>query len=63
MSRRSGGEQSLWAIFRVPLIVGVLSLIGLIGALLVEGPADGLFGLMLASTVVVTLWALMRRRR
>ena len=60
MSRK---DLSLWAIFGAPVVVFVLSLTGLIGALLEEGMWDGVFSALLASTVVVTVWALIRRRR
>lgn len=59
MSRK---DLSLWGIFRVPIVLFVLSLSGLIGALLEEGPWDWLFAALLASTVVVTAWALIRSR-
>lgn len=60
MSRK---DLSLWAIFGAPILVFALSLTGLIGALLEEGMWDGVFSTLLASTVVVTAWALIRRRR
>ena len=60
MSRKDLG---LWAIFAAPVVVFALSLTGLIGALLEEGMWDGVFSALLASTVVVTVWALIRRRR
>jgi len=60
MSRK---DRSLWAIFRAPLWVFVLSLTGLIGALLEDGAWDAVFSALLASTVVVAVWALIRRRR
>jgi hypothetical protein len=56
-------DLSLWAIFGAPILVFALSLTGLIGALLEEGMWDGVFSALLASTVVVTVWALIRRRR
>ena len=60
MSRK---DPSLWAIFGAPILVFALSLTGLIGALLEEGMWDGVFSTLLASTVVVTFWALIWRRR
>ncbi|MFN7106832.1 MAG: hypothetical protein ACK4MY_01290 [Brevundimonas sp.] len=60
MSRK---DLSLWAIFGAPILVFALSLTGLIGALLEEGMWDVVFSVLLASTVVVTAWALIRRRR
>lgn len=60
MSRK---DRSLWAIFGAPLWVFVLSLTGLIGALLEDGAWDAVFSALLASSVVVAVWALIRRRR
>ena len=60
MSRK---DLSLWAIFGAPILIFALSLTGLIGALLEEGMWDGVFSALLASTAVVTVWALIRRRR
>ena len=60
MSRK---DLSLWAIFRIPVVVGALSLTGLVGALLEEGAWDAVFSALLASTVIVIAWALVRRRR
>jgi hypothetical protein len=60
MSRK---DLNFWAIFGVPAVVFILSLTGLIGALLGDGVWDAVFSTLLASTVVVTVWALIRRRR
>lgn len=60
MSRK---DLNIWAIFGAPVAVFVLSLTGLIGALLRDGVWDAVFSALLASTVVVTVWALIRRRR
>lgn len=59
MSRK---DLSLWAIFRIPLLVGTFSLIGLVGALLDDGAWDWLGSAFLAVCVVVMGWALVRRR-
>ena len=55
-------DLSLWDIFRVPVVLFGLSLIGLVGALLQDGAWDAVFSALLASTVVVTAWALIRSR-
>jgi xanthosine utilization system XapX-like protein len=55
-------DFSLWAIFRIPIVLFVLSLIGLVGALLGDGAWDWLFSALLASTVAATAWALVRSR-
>lgn len=60
MSRKDLG---LWAIFAAPTALFVLSMIGLVGALLDDGLWDWLGSALLASTVVVTAWVLVTRRR
>lgn len=59
MSRK---DLSLRAIFAAPLVLFILSLIGLIGALLDDGLWNWLGPLCLGATVVVTAWALVCRR-
>lgn len=59
MSRK---DLSFRAIFAAPIILFVLSLTGLIGALLDDGLWNWLGPLCLGTTVVVTAWALVRRR-
>lgn len=54
---------SLRAVFAIPLAVFALSLTGLVGALLRDGAWDWMFSGFLSSTVAVTAWALVRRRR
>ncbi len=51
------------AIFGVPLVVGVLSLVGLVGALLDDGLWDGLGAALIAVSLGVVVWALAARRR
>lgn len=58
MSRRKPG---LWAIFGVPIILGALSLVGLVGALMGDGVWDMAGGGLLAMTVVAIAWAWTRR--
>jgi hypothetical protein len=60
MSRRDPGPG---AIFAVPLVVGGLSLAGLVGALLGDGVMDGIGAALLASGPAVAAWALAARRR
>lgn len=50
-------DQSLRTIFRWPLILGVLSLIGLVGALLTDGVWDWIFAALIATCVVAVIWA------
>ncbi|RZJ27352.1 MAG: hypothetical protein EON85_11375 [Brevundimonas sp.] len=56
------GPFSLTAIFAIPLVVAVLSLIGLVGALLGDGLWDRVGWLGLGACVVVLIWALIARR-
>lgn len=48
---------TLWQTFRAPLLVGVLSLAGLIGALLGDRAWDAAGAALLASPVVAAAWA------
>ncbi len=49
-------RRSLWRIFRAPFWIGVLSLIGLVAALVGDGLFDGLSWLGLGIPVALTLW-------
>lgn len=60
MSRK---DLSLRAIFAAPLVLFIVSLIGLIGSLLDDGLWNWLAPLCLGATVVVTAWALVCRKR
>lgn len=51
----------LWATFAAPLVIGVLSLIGLVGALLDDGAWDGIGALLLAIPVAAIIWARLAR--
>ena len=53
-------RQSLWSIFRWPLLLGVLSLTGLIGALLWDGLWDWLGVTLIAVSVVTVVGARIR---
>ncbi|KMS58964.1 MULTISPECIES: hypothetical protein [Sphingobium] len=48
--------------FAAPLVIGVLSLFGLVAALAGEGPADWLSWAALALPVLAVAWAMQRRR-
>ena len=48
-------RQSLYRIFLIPLLVFIISVAGLIMALIVEGEADFLAGLAVAAPVAVLL--------
>ncbi|MFT4253778.1 MAG: hypothetical protein QM608_15000 [Caulobacter sp.] len=54
---------SLWRVFRIPLALAVLSLFGLVAALLDDGVWDWIGAAALGASVAVTAWALVARRR
>lgn len=64
MSRRRHNPRdlSLWAIFRAPIVLFTLSLIGLVGALLQDGVWDWAFAALLASPILATGRAVVRSR-
>lgn len=51
------------AIFGAPLVIGALSLVGLVGALLDDGAWDRLGAALLAISLCAVVWALAARRR
>lgn len=57
-----GGAQTPWRIFRSPLALAAVSGLGLVAALLTEGPVDYLWDLMVAAPLVVIAVKLARRR-
>ena len=56
-------KRNLWMVFRWPLALAVLSLVGLISALVGDGPWDALSWFALGVPLVVILAALPRARR
>lgn len=60
--RHNPRDLSLWAIFRAPLALFALSLIGLVGALLQDGVWDWVFAALLASPILATGWVVVRSR-
>ncbi len=54
--------RSLRAVFAAPLVMCVLSLIGLVSALAGDGLADWLSWAALAVPVLAVAWAMRRRR-
>lgn len=54
--------QSLRTAFAAPLVMSVLSLIGLVSALAGDGLADWLSWAALAAPVLAVAWAMRRRR-
>lgn len=51
----------LWATFAAPLVIGVLSLVGLVGALLDDGAWNWIGALLLAAPVAAVVWARLAR--
>jgi len=63
MTRKSKTRaQSLRTVFAAPLVMSVLSLIGLVSALAGDGLADWLSWAALATPVLAVAWAMRRRR-
>lgn len=61
-SRRSVKRQGLRAIFAVPLLIAVLSTVGLISALTGDGWRDIISWLGLAVPVLAVFWAMKARK-
>lgn len=59
MNQAAAGNR-LWKIFRLPLAIGLVSLVGLIAALTGDGWLDVLSWLTLAVPPLVVLWAILR---
>ena len=53
-------HHSLWIIFRWPLLLAVLSLTGLVGALLTDGAWDWIFAVLIATSVATVVLARLR---
>ena len=60
MSRKDLGAR---AIFGVPLVLGALALIGLVGALLDDGVWDGIGATCLCAAAVAVAWMRLRPAR
>jgi hypothetical protein len=55
-------QRSTWEIFRWPLLFTLLSLVGLIAALVGDGPWDGLSWMCLAAVVAAMFPAVFKSR-
>lgn len=55
-TNKPNGTRSLWQIFRAPFWIGLLSLIGLIAALLGDGSYDVMSWVALGVPCVLTIW-------
>ena len=63
MTRRSHKALGLGAVFAAPLALFVLSLVGLIGALLEDGAWDWIGSALLTTAVAAVVWARLFRSR
>ena len=63
MTRRSHKVLGLGAVFAAPLVLFVLSLVGLVGALLEDGAWDWSGSALLATAVIAVTWARLFRSR
>lgn len=54
--------QSLGQVFAVPLVIAVLSLVGLVAALTGDGARNALSWIALAVPVLAVIWAMRFRR-
>ena len=61
-ARRRPRQTPLAPIFIAPLVIAVLSLIGLVSALTGEGWRDGLAWIGLAAPILAVIWAATARR-
>lgn len=57
------GARSPRSIFAVPIVIAVLSIVGLVSALTGDGLRDALSWAALAAPVAVVAWAIRARRR
>lgn len=60
---RNARGRSTWAIFRWPLLLAVISVIGLVAALLTEGSIDLFWSILVSLPILVIALALRRRAR
>jgi hypothetical protein len=56
-------HRSFWQIFAAPVLIGVLSVVGLVAALVGDGWWDGVSWLTLAIPVLLYFFFVLRRRR
>jgi hypothetical protein len=56
-------HRTFWHIFAAPIVVGALSVVGLVAALVGDGWWDGLSWLSLALPVLLYLFFIVRRKR
>ncbi len=56
-------RQTLWRIFVIPLVLGVLSTVGLVSALVGDGVWDGVSWLTLGIPILLCAYFLLKPRR
>jgi hypothetical protein len=56
-------RKTFWQIFAVPTLIGVLSVVGLVAALVGDGWWDGVSWLTLTIPVLLYFFYVLRRRR
>lgn len=62
-ARKSRSSGNWWAVYGGPLLLGVLSVAGLLTALLSEGAGRYFSRIAVGAPVVVTAWFFARRRQ
>jgi hypothetical protein len=62
-ARKSGSSGNWPGVYGGPLLIGVLSIAGLLAALMSEGPGRYFSWVALAAPIAVTAWFFMRRKR
>jgi hypothetical protein len=63
LTRGARYRRTFWQIFAAPVVVGALSAVGLVAALVGDGWWDGLSWLALALPVLLYLFFIVRRKR
>jgi len=61
ISRKKAGARGFRQIFAAPIILGLLSLVGLVAALIGDGPFDAASWLMLGLPTGLIVWYASRR--
>jgi hypothetical protein len=62
-ARKSRSSGNWWTVYGVPLVLGLLSIAGLLSALLSEGPGRYFSWLALGAPVALAVWFFVRRKR
>ena len=62
-TQRGNARKTPWQIFATPTLIALLSLVGLLAALLGDGMFDWVSWVGLAAPLVIVGWAMRTRRR